>query len=54
MRQLSGRTGRTLCAFLVGAVLASPASAAVVSTPAIAIQQGATYAYGTVIYEREY
>lgn len=54
MRQLSRRTGRTLCAFLVGAVLAmvlaSPASAVVVSTPAIAIQQGATYAYDTAVY----
>ncbi|KGM13801.1 hypothetical protein [Cellulomonas bogoriensis] len=54
MRHLSWRTGRTLWTFLVVAVLAmmvaSLASAVVASTPAIAIQHGATYAYGTVVY----
>jgi hypothetical protein len=45
------RAGRTLFAILVGAVLplafASPAGAAIASTPAIAVQQGATCAYDT-------
>jgi hypothetical protein len=45
------RAGRTLFAILVGAVLAlafaSPAGAAIASTPAITVQQGATCAYDT-------
>ncbi len=48
------RAGRTLFAILVGAVLAlavaSPAGDVVASTPAIAVQQGATCAYDTPAY----
>ncbi len=48
------RAGRTLFVILVGAVLApavvSPAGAVVASTPAIAVQQGATCAYDTPAY----